>query len=294
MTEQIFNLRTSYEIRIEGEKIMVMEAEKVRTSLSDSKRIVVKVGTNCLTGEDSKLDEKSVEILVEGLAELLDEGREVILVSSGAIGAGIGRLSLEEMPEDMESLQAASTIGQGALMREYSKNFEERGYHVAQLLLTQQDFTDPTRFQNFKNTLKALFDWGVTPIINENDAVAVEEIRMGDNDLLSSFTASGAGADLLIILTDVDGLYTENPKERDDAEPIRTVEEVTPEIEDLTKRTSDGEFGGMATKVQAAKMATEEHIPVVVADASKESVISRVVEGEEIGTLFIPQPFQTD
>jgi len=264
-------------------------AEEFRRKLSDAKRIVVKVGTNCLTDENSKLDESSVKKLVGDLMDLVESEREVILVSSGAIGAGIGRLSLREMPEDMESLQAASTVGQGELMRKYSENFEEYGNHVAQLLLTREDFTNPNRFQNLKNTLRALFEWGVIPIINENDAVAVEEIRMGDNDLLSAFTASGSEADLLIMLTDVDGLYTEDPKKKESAEPIRTVEEVTTEIEELTEETSDGGFGGMRTKVQAAKMATEEGIPVIVTKASKENALKRVLEGEEIGTLFIPQ-----
>lgn len=264
-------------------------SEEFRKELSDSKRIVVKVGTNCLTDKNSKLDENSVKKLVGDLMDLVEAEKEVMLVSSGAIGAGIGRLSLEEMPEDMESLQAASTVGQGELMRKYSESFEEHGHHVAQLLLTREDFTNSNRFQNLKNSLKALFEWGVIPIINENDAVAVEEIRMGDNDLLSAFTASGSEADLLIMLTDVDSLYTEDPKKKESAEPIRTVEKVTPEIEELTEKTSDGNFGGMYTKVQSAKIATEEGIPVVVTKASKKNVLKRVLDGEEIGTLFIPQ-----
>lgn len=268
---------------------MTLDPEETRSKLSGANRIVVKVGTNCLTDENSKLDEGSVEKLVEDLVGLAEAGKEVMLVTSGAIGAGIGRLSLEEMPEGMESLQAASTIGQGALMRKYSENFEKHGLHVAQLLLTREDFTNPDRFQNLQNTIRTLFEWGVIPIINENDAVAVEEIRLGDNDPLSAFTASGTGADLLIMLTDVDGLYTEDPKKKKSAEPIRTVEEVTPEIEKLTERTSGGDFGGMFTKVQAAKIATDEGIPVVVADADEEKVLKRIREGEEIGTLFLPQ-----
>ncbi len=265
------------------------ESEKIRKGLSGSNRIVVKVGTNSLTDENSKLDGNRVEDLVENLMSLMDDGREIILVSSGAIGAGIGRLSLDERPEDMESLQAASTIGQGELMRKYSETFEKYGRKVAQLLLTREDFTNPNRFDNFKNTIKVLFKWGVVPVINENDAVAVEEIRMGDNDLLSAFTSSGINADLLIMLTDVDGLYEGDPKEKKSAEPIRTVEEVTSEIEELTRKSTDGNFGGMYTKVQAAKIATEEGIPVIIANAQEENVLGRVIAGEQIGTLFTPQ-----
>lgn len=264
-------------------------SEKIRKSLKDSNRIVVKVGTNSLTNENSKLDEGRVEKLVENLMSLMDDGREIVLVSSGAIGAGIGRLSLERRPEDMESLQAASTIGQGELMRKYSEAFEKHELKVAQLLLTREDFTNPNRFDNLKNTIKVLFEWGVVPIINENDAVAVEEIRMGDNDLLSAFTASGIGADLLIMLTDVDGLCAGDPKKEESVEPIKNVERVTSEIEELTRKSTDENFGGMYTKVQAAKIATEEGIPVVIANAQEENILKRVTAGEEIGTLFIPQ-----
>lgn len=268
---------------------MNKRAEKTREELTEAEKIVVKVGTNSLTDDNSGLDENKVEKLVDELIELIESGKKIILVSSGAIGAGIGKLSISEVPEEMESLQAASTIGQSALMRSYSEKFERKGEHVAQLLLTQEDFTNPIRFKNLKNTIKTLLDWGVIPIINENDAVAVEEIRMGDNDLLSAFTSSGAGADLLILLTDVDGLYTDDPKRNDSAEPIRTVEKVTSDIVELTKGNSKGNFGGMRTKVQAAKIATEEGIPAVVADSSLDCVLKNIIKGEEIGTLFLPQ-----
>ncbi len=268
---------------------MSRSPKDVREGLAEIEKIVVKVGTDCLTTEDSELDENSIRKLVEDLMDLVNRGKKVILVSSGAIGAGIGRISLKKRPEDMESLQAASTVGQGLLMRMYSEFFENHGKHIAQLLLTREDFTNPTRFDNLKSTLSALFEWGVIPIINENDAVAVQEIRMGDNDLLSAFTAAGSDADLLVILTDVDGLYTDDPKKTSDAKPIRTVDGVTSELQDLTEETSGRDFGGMFTKVQAAKMATEEEIPVVVTKASIENVLERVIDGEEMGTLFMPQ-----
>lgn len=257
--------------------------------LPEPNKIVVKIGTDCLTNEDSELDISKLDKLVSDFTTLLNEEKEGVLVSSGAIGAGIGKLSLEEKPEEMEPLQAASTIGQGELMRRYSESFEKYDRQVAQLLLTQQDFTNPTRFGNLKNTIKELLDWDITPIINENDAVAVEEIRMGDNDLLSAFTASAIKADLLIILTDVDGLYEKNPKKNSDANRIKKVEKVDEEILDLTRETSEGNFGGMQTKIEAAKIATEEGIPVVITKASKENIIEKVIEGKEMGTLFLPQ-----
>lgn len=266
---------------------MLSGAEKFREKLSDVNRVVVKVGTTCLTGENSRLDTSKVEKLAKDLMELIRMGKEVILVSSGAIGAGLGRLSLKERPKDMGSLQAASTVGQSALMEAYSRSFNYYDQCVAQILLTRDDFTDPTRFQNFKNTLKVLFNWGVIPIINENDAVAVEEIRMGDNDLLAAFTTTGANADLLVMLSDVDGLYTKDPKKEKTAKPIRTVEEITPEIEEIAK-LSERDFGGIATKIQAAKITTQEGIPVVVVDGSREDVLKLVLEGKEIGTLFLP------
>ncbi len=260
-----------------------------RKNLNEACKVVVKIGTDCLTNENSELDISKLDKLVSDFMTLLTEGKEGVLVSSGAIGAGIGKLSLKEKPEEMEPLQAASTIGQGELMRRYSESFENYNRQVAQLLLTQQDFTNPTRFGNLKNTISELLDWDITPIINENDAVAVEEIRMGDNDLLSAFTASGIKADLLIILTDVDGLYEENPKKNSKANRIKKVEKVDEEILNLTKKTSEGDFGGMQTKIEAAKIATEEGIPVVITQASKENVIKKVIEGKEIGTLFLPQ-----
>ncbi|KXA90521.1 glutamate 5-kinase [candidate division MSBL1 archaeon SCGC-AAA259D14] len=268
---------------------MVSKPEEIRNSLSKSSRIVVKIGTNSLTGEDSELDDGKIDKIVSDLMDLVNLNKEVILVSSGAIGAGIGKLSLHELPEDIESLQAASTIGQGELMRKYSESFEQHGRHVAQLLLTSEDFTNPTRFENLKNTVKELLNWGVIPIINENDAVAVEEIRMGDNDLLSAFTAAEIGADLLIILTDVDGLYAQHPKKEKSAELIRTVEKINSEIQELTKETTEEEFGGIVTKVQAAKIATEEGVPVIVTNSSREKVLREIIDGKEIGTLFMPQ-----
>lgn len=185
----------------------------------------------------------------------------------------------------MPSLQAAAAVGQGILMQVYSKYFGDYGQQVAQMLLTGEDFTDPKRYRNFRNTLATLLRWGVVPIVNENDSVEVEEIRLGDNDTLSAHVAVGANADLLVILSDVGGLYAGYPGR---GKLIRTVEEVTPEVERLASRVFRG-FGGMLTKLRAAKMVTKAGVPVVIANGEEERVLERVVAGEEIGTIFLPK-----
>jgi len=268
---------------------MSKNEKKYRDKLTHANKIVVKIGTDCLTNKDSELDISKLNRLVSNFMVLPNEEKQGVLVSSGAIGAGVGKLSLKEKPEEMESLQAASTIGQSELMRRYSESFERYNRQVAQLLLTQQDFTNPNRFENLKNTIKELLEWKIIPIINENDAIAVEEIRMGDNDLLSAFTASGIKADLLIILTDVDGLHEKNPKRCSDAKKMKIVEKIDENILNLTRETSERDFGGIQTKIEAAKIATEEGIPVVITKGSKEDVIKRVIEGKDVGTLFLPQ-----
>lgn len=258
---------------------------KERKSLSKARRIVVKVGTSSLTDKHSRLDPAKVGKLVEEMMKLRARGKEIIIVSSGAIGAGVERLNFERRPKDMPSLQAAAAVGQGILMQVYSKYFRDYEQHVAQMLLTGEDFTDPRRYRNFKNALATLLRWGVVPIVNENDSVEVEEIRLGDNDTLSAHVAVGSGADLLIILSDVEGLYAGKGKRRN---LIRTVERVTREIERLAGRAFRG-FGGMLTKVRAAKMAAKAGIPVVIANGEKKRVLERVMAGEEIGTIFSPE-----
>jgi glutamate 5-kinase len=265
-----------------------MTADKERENLSKAKRIVVKVGTTSLTDERSRLDPRKVGKLVEEIMRLRARGKEIILVSSGAIGAGISRLNIESRPEEIPSLQAAAAVGQGILMQVYSKYFGDYGQAVAQMLLTGEDFTDAKRYHYFKNTLATLLKWGVVPIVNENDSVEVEEIRLGDNDTLSAHVAVGAGADLLIILSDVDGLYRNYSEKGEQKELIRTVKKITREIEQLAVKNFRG-FGGMRTKIAAAKMVTKAGVPVVIANGEKEKVLERVVDGEEIGTIFLPE-----
>jgi glutamate 5-kinase len=272
--------------------IEVVELEsmvsKERENLSGAKRIVVKVGTTSLTDERSRLDPRKVGKLVEETMKLRARGKEIIIVSSGAIGAGMSCLNLERRPKKMPSLQAAAAVGQGILMQIYSKYFGDYGQAVAQMLLTGEDFTNAKRFQNFKNTLATLLRWGVVPIINENDSVEVEEIRLGDNDTLSAHVAVGARADLLVILSDVDGLYRNYTGKRKQGDLIKTVGKITREIERLATKNFRG-FGGMRTKIRAAKVATRAGIPVVIANAGEERVLERVISGEEIGTLFLPR-----
>jgi len=256
-----------------------------RKMLRKAQRIVVKIGTKSLTNERSKLDERKVAKFVKDIMALRKRDKEVLVVTSGAVGAGIGRLELKERPKHVPSLQAAASVGQGILMQVYEKNFSRYDQPIAQMLLSAEDFSNQARYQNFKSTLSALLKWGVIPIINENDTVAVEEIRVGDNDLLSAYVAKGVKADLIVLLSDVDGLYTGHPS-KSASKLLKTVERVTPKIERMARSCSRG-FGGILTKVQAARMASEAGISVVIANSRTENVLGRILNGEDIGTLFL-------
>jgi len=260
-----------------------------RQRLSRAKRIVVKVGTSSLTDKHSRLDPKKIQKFVRETMKLRRSGKEVLIITSGAIGAGIGRLKLKRRPKEMSALQASAAVGQGILMQVYEKYFGEYGQPVAQMLLTREDFVDPVRRRNYENTLNVLLKWGIVPIINENDSVAVEEIRVGDNDMLSAYTAIHARAGLLVLLSDVDGLYTGDPRKDKNARLIKVVERITPEIEKLAGKASPRGFGGMMSKVQAAKIACEFGIPVVIAKSSEKNILERVRAGEEVGTIFLPR-----
>ena len=257
-----------------------------------AKRLVVKAGTSILTDESSMLDVGKMAKLVSGLMKLRKQGRDLVLVSSGAIGAGMGRLNLSKRPESMPQLQAAAAIGQGILMQTYEYFFNNYGQSIAQLLLTKDDFDNPVRYSNLTNTLETLIGWGVIPVINENDTVATEEIKVGDNDTLAAYVATGINAELLIILTDVDGLYTRNPRESAKSRLVEIVEEVTPEVEGWASRAGKG-FGGMYTKVQAAKLLAEEGIPTVIVNGEEPNILTRVFESK-VGTLFLPRRRETD
>ena len=255
--------------------------------LRKAKRIVVKIGTNSLTNNRSELDERKVAKFVKDIMALRKRGKEVLVVTSGAVGAGIGRLGLKERPEQLPLLQATASVGQGILMQVYEKNFSRYDQPIAQMLLSAEDFSDQTRYQNFKGTLSALLKWEVIPVINENDTVAVEEIRVGDNDILSAYVAKGAKADLVVLLSDVDGLYTGHPCESG-SKLLKVVERVTPKIERMARSCSRG-LGGILTKVQAARMASEAGISVVIANSAEENVLGKILAGKEVGTLFLPR-----
>ena len=261
-----------------------------RSELCRAQRVVVKVGTSTLTHPDGRFNFDRIEPLVTQLVQLANERREVLLVTSGAIGAGLNRLGLKKRPKTIPEKQAVAAVGQGLLMHMYERLFEERGRTVAQVLLTRDDLTHRKRHLNSRNTLHNLWRLGVIPIVNENDTVAVDEIKFGDNDTLAALVASLVGADLLIVLSDVDGFYDRNPRIHPDAELLSVVRAVTPEMQRSaggpgTERGS----GGMSTKLQAAKIATAAGIATVLANGARPNVLHDVLAGKEVGTFFVPQ-----
>jgi glutamate 5-kinase len=258
-----------------------------RLRLKESQTLVVKVGTRILTHETGKLNFRVMEKIVRELADLRNQGKDVLFVSSGAVGAGIGRLGLERKPQTTREKQAVAAVGQGLLIQMYEKLFSEYGQVVAQVLLTRDDFNDRKRYLNSKNTLRTLLEFGVVPIINENDTVAVEEIEFGDNDTLSALVASVIDADLLVLLTDIDGLYSGNPKSDEKAELLGIVDSITPEVRKMAGVSSEMlGTGGMVTKVSAAEIAMNSGIPMVIANGRMPDVMQRILDGESVGTLF--------
>jgi glutamate 5-kinase len=259
-------------------------------NLSKAKRIVVKIGTSNLTDRSYRLEPQKIEKLAKEIAELKKRGKEIIVVSSGAIGAGIGKLDLKQRPRDIKVLQATAAVGQSVLMSTYDRYFSKYQQTVAQLLLTRGDFHNRQRYLNLRNTLITILKSDVIPIINENDTVAVDEIKLGDNDNLSALVASNLGADLLIILTDIDGLFTYDPKRSKKAEFISVVDEITPKIERIAEAGKKSRsVGGIETKIQAAKVTMKAGIPMVIANGGKEDILIRIMEGEPVGTLFMPK-----
>jgi len=257
-----------------------------RHALTRARRIVVKVGSSVISGEDGVLSEPILAGLVRQVAELASGGREIIIVSSGAMAAGRGKMGAR-LRGSMTEKQALAAVGQGILMRAYETAFEEYGLTVAQILLTGEDFSNPRRSTLCRNTMSALLARGVVPVINENDTVAVDEIRLGDNDTLSARVAVIASADLLILMTDTGGLYTGDPKTQPGAELITMVGSVTPSVLEMAGGTTGrNSAGGMTTKLWAANLAAEHGIPTVIADGRQENVLISIVRGAEIGTLI--------
>ena len=254
-------------------------------------RMVVKVGTSTLAHPTGRLNIRHVEELVKVLSDLKNAGHEVILVSSGAIGMGVGKLNLPGRPADMPTKQAAAAVGQCELMYTYDRLFAQYNHTVAQILLTGEDVDHADRRQNFENTLSRLLELGVLPIINENDTVATAEIKVGDNDTLGAIVACSAGAELLVLLSDIEGLYTADPRQDPSAQLIPVVEEVTPEIEALAgEKGSELSVGGMATKLRAAKMVTAQGCDMLILNGEHPGLLYDVAEGRPAGTRFLGRP----
>ena len=259
-----------------------------RAALKDVKRIVIKVGSSTITYGTGKRNFSRIDRLAREIADLANQGKEIILVSSGAVAVGVDRLGLSAKPKTIPGKQAAAAVGQGVLMHTYEKIFAEYGQIVAQVLLTRMDSVDRHRYTNSRNTFLALLDYKVIPIVNENDVVSIDELKIGDNDNLSALVAGIVDADLLIILSDVDGLYTANPQKDPNAKLVPEVTDITQEIEESAGDAgSTVGTGGMFTKIQAAKAATSSGIHMVIASGEEKDAISRILEGEEVGTLFV-------
>lgn len=262
-------------------------------NISEKKRIVIKLGTSTLAHKTGKLNIRRMNNLVRVISDLHNSGREIIMVSSGAVGLGAGKLGLSERPRETRFKQAVAAIGQCELMHVYDDMFAKYSVTVAQILLTKTIINNQNHCENFKNTIESLVEMGVIPIVNENDTIAIDELELeiGENDSLSALVASLSGADLLLILSDIDGLYDDDPRTNPNAKPITIVEEITPEIERVAggAGTNLGK-GGMSTKINAAKIAVESGIDMVIMNGSDPELLYDLFENKEIGTIFKAVP----
>ncbi len=259
-----------------------------RENLKSARRIVIKVGTSTLAHADTgKLNLYRIEHLVREIADLHNAGKEIIFVSSGAIAAGMNKLGIKVKPQTIPENQALAAVGQGVLMHIYEKFFAEYGQTIGQILLTKENAADAHARENSGNSFRAILDMGAIPVVNENDAVGVDEIRIGDNDNLSAIVAAMIDAEVLIILSDIDGLYDGNPKVDKDARLIDEVTEINSEIERIAggAGTKLG-IGGMFTKIQAAKLATAHGVTMLIVNGSTNGNLRRALNGEKVGTIF--------
>lgn len=265
-----------------------MNNEASREALKKAKRIVIKVGTSTITYANGKRNFSQIDRLAHEISDLQNQGKEMILVTSGAVAVGVDRMGLPGKPKTIPGKQAAAAVGQGVLMHTYEKFFADYGQIVAQVLITKTEAIDRHRYTNTRNTFMELMRQRVIPIVNENDVVALDELKIGDNDNMSALVAGIVDADLVIILSDVDGLYTANPQTHPDAVIVPEVAEITSEIEASAGGVGSARgTGGMATKIQAAKAATSSGIHLVIASGTEKNAITRVLQGEELGTLFV-------
>lgn len=266
----------------------MLNNEASREALKKAKRIVIKVGTSTITYANGKRNFSQIDRLAREISDLQNQGKEMILVTSGAVAVGVVRMGLPGKPKTIPGKQAAAAVGQGVLMHTYEKFFADYGQIVAQVLITKTEAIDRHRYTNTRNTFMELMRQRVIPIVNENDVVALDELKIGDNDNMSALVAGIVDADLVIILSDVDGLYTANPQTHPDAVIVPEVAEITPEIEASAGGVGSARgTGGMATKIQAAKAATSSGIHLVIASGTEKNAITRVLQGEELGTLFV-------
>ena len=267
-------------------------ADILRKEVADGARtIVVKVGTRVVTGDSGYLDDGRIARLAEQINELVSQGRRVVLVSSGAVGAGMSELGLDERPADLARLQAVAAVGQAKLIEAYDRTFRQHGRHAAQVLLTAKDLDDRAGYLNVRNTLFSLMEFKAIPVINENDTVAVDEhmTTFGDNDRLAALVTNMLGAELLVILSDVDGLYDGDPGS-EATDVVRLVSEWNEEVRGFASTVWGGPGrGGMVSKLEAAEIVTTAGEQVIIASGHEENVLSRIIEGETLGTLFVSQ-----
>jgi glutamate 5-kinase len=251
--------------------------------------VVVKVGTNVLTGPDGTLDRALVQALADQVLRQRQAGRKVVLVSSGAIGAGLGQLGMGKRPTDLRHLQACAAVGQGVLMRAYQEALAAHGIHPAQILLTAGDFDHRVRYLNVRNTILSLLEWDCLPVINENDTVSVAEIRFGDNDHLAAMVTNLLQAQLLVLLTNVDGLYAADPHEDPNAPLLTTVPAIDSDVTGLAGASKSVlGTGGMRSKLRAARLVTASGEPVIIANGALPNILDRLFAAEPVGTLFLP------
>ena len=259
-----------------------------RKYLKNKKKIVVKVGTSLLAYDNGKINLTRMEKLVRVLADLHNSGKEVILVTSGAVGVGVGMIGLEEKPDDLVKKQALAAIGQVGLIRLYQKFFDEYNKTVAQILLTRDGIENSLRRKNARNTLHQLIEMGIIPVVNENDTVITDEIEFGDNDTLSAAVATLVQAELLLILTDTDGVFTADPHIHRSAQKVPKVMKASDDLKDVdVNGSSKMGSGGMGSKIAAAELCREHNVDVVIADGTDPSTIMDVLEGKDLGTFFV-------
>ncbi len=270
------------------DKLESRDTKMLSKTMKNSRKIVIKIGSNILSNEDGTINHNFIEQLCEQVSFLIGEGKQIVIVTSGAMIAGISRTNKWSRKEDMNYKQALCAIGQVELMAAYSSHFSRHGIYIGQLLLTREDFYDEIRTLNMRNTLFTLVDEGIIPIINENDTVSVEQIKIGDNDTLSAYSASLWNADLLILLSDIDGVYNKNPKYHKDAELLERIENTDSILGEIEIGESNAfGTGGIVTKIEAAKIVNNYGIPMILANGKTENILMKLYNNETRATIFL-------